>query len=367
VDSEDYVSKLRALEPEAIGGEMEGGGMYVSCHEKKTDWILVKGICDWASNKAEDKEARQILAAKNAAEFVYHALTFSDEVVDGETEESADRTPSAVDLLKQYLGDAKPIAVFDLVKRHLDAFVSATNKEELPFVFPEGADYDAYLKERATAYETAAEALLSIYANLCAWARPESMDTIIRVVERLGTLPNPVGVHNPILHRFQVYPALLMIYAGGIGALSKGRWDVLANLFARPMTPRYGYTVKASSALYPDYILEYSHQKKVFGDLFVPMNDHLYQVLQETFRPMLTDDEYESLFNQFDFLYCLVVSYYLSEEGYKGAVPGRYVWIQPAEVEAIINSIKVVAGTHGTNWPCSPRRFLANLTAGWLE
>lgn len=75
VDNMDFRQHLRELEPEAIGGEMEGAGLYVACQDSKVDWILVKAICDWADgNKAEDKDARQILAAHNAASFVLHVL-----------------------------------------------------------------------------------------------------------------------------------------------------------------------------------------------------------------------------------------------------------------------------------------------------
>jgi nucleoside phosphorylase/tetratricopeptide (TPR) repeat protein len=75
VDNVDFHGQLRESEAEAIGGEMEGAGLYVACQEEKVDWILVKAICDWGDgNKAEDKKARQQLAAHNAASFVLHAL-----------------------------------------------------------------------------------------------------------------------------------------------------------------------------------------------------------------------------------------------------------------------------------------------------
>jgi nucleoside phosphorylase len=75
VDNLDFREQLRALEPEAIGGEMEGAGLYAACHEEKTDWILVKAICDWADgHKNRNKGKRQALAARNAASFVLHLL-----------------------------------------------------------------------------------------------------------------------------------------------------------------------------------------------------------------------------------------------------------------------------------------------------
>lgn len=77
VDNLDFLKQLCDFEPEAIGGEMEGAGLYVACHEQKIDWILVKAICDFADGqKAKDKAARQALAARNAAMFVHHAVQF---------------------------------------------------------------------------------------------------------------------------------------------------------------------------------------------------------------------------------------------------------------------------------------------------
>lgn len=75
IDHEEFRSALLKAEPEAVGGEMEGAGLYTASHEEKVDWIVIKAICDWADgNKDEDKETRQRFAAKNAAVFVVEAL-----------------------------------------------------------------------------------------------------------------------------------------------------------------------------------------------------------------------------------------------------------------------------------------------------
>ncbi|HVF90433.1 MAG TPA: tetratricopeptide repeat protein [Blastocatellia bacterium] len=75
VDNIDFRQQLQELAPEAIGGEMEGAGLYVACQDKKVDWILVKGICDWADgNKRRNKTKYQQIAAHNAASFVLHVL-----------------------------------------------------------------------------------------------------------------------------------------------------------------------------------------------------------------------------------------------------------------------------------------------------
>lgn len=59
----------------AIGGDMEAAGLYIEGVAKKVDWIVIKGVCDWADgHKQEDKGSRQQLAASNAARFVLRSL-----------------------------------------------------------------------------------------------------------------------------------------------------------------------------------------------------------------------------------------------------------------------------------------------------
>ena len=56
VDNLDVRRRVCALEPEAIGGEMEGSGLYAACQNEKVDWILVKAICDWADGDKRKAE-----------------------------------------------------------------------------------------------------------------------------------------------------------------------------------------------------------------------------------------------------------------------------------------------------------------------
>jgi nucleoside phosphorylase len=75
VDNFNFRKKLIKLEPEAIGGEMEGAGVYAACHDRKVDWIVVKAICDWGDgDKSKNKRLRQKKAARSAAEFLMHCL-----------------------------------------------------------------------------------------------------------------------------------------------------------------------------------------------------------------------------------------------------------------------------------------------------
>lgn len=75
IDNIEFRDRIAALVPEAIGGEMEGAGLYTAAFERNVDWIVVKAICDWADGKkCFKKSERQLDAAHQSAEFVLRAI-----------------------------------------------------------------------------------------------------------------------------------------------------------------------------------------------------------------------------------------------------------------------------------------------------
>lgn len=79
IDDLDFRNELQKQEKEAIGGEMEGAGVYAACYDAKTDWLIVKSIADWANGKKnKNKIKNQEKAATNAAKFVYQALSLKE-------------------------------------------------------------------------------------------------------------------------------------------------------------------------------------------------------------------------------------------------------------------------------------------------
>ena len=78
VDDRKFKAKLLKAYPRAIGGEMEGRGAYAACRNRGiNEWIIVKGICDWADGtKGQNKELCQKTAAESAVSLLDHI--FSD-------------------------------------------------------------------------------------------------------------------------------------------------------------------------------------------------------------------------------------------------------------------------------------------------
>lgn len=79
IDNAEFKESLFAQFPEAIGGEMEGAGLYsAASHDNINEWIIVKGICDWADgNKGKNKEQNQSIAAESAVNLCYSLFSVS--------------------------------------------------------------------------------------------------------------------------------------------------------------------------------------------------------------------------------------------------------------------------------------------------
>lgn len=75
IDNREYRDHLKSYFNAAIGGEMEGAGLCAATDAYPVDWVIIKGICDWADgNKAIDKDSKQKKAAENSINLIFDAL-----------------------------------------------------------------------------------------------------------------------------------------------------------------------------------------------------------------------------------------------------------------------------------------------------
>ena len=71
-DSIQFKESLLAQYPNAIGGEMEGTGLWSAAQRAGKDWLIVKGVCDWADGRKHDEY--QPMAAAAAASLCVHVF-----------------------------------------------------------------------------------------------------------------------------------------------------------------------------------------------------------------------------------------------------------------------------------------------------
>lgn len=77
VDNAEFKAQLLAAEPEAIGGDMEGGAIAAVATTVGVEWIVAKAVCDYADgDKGRNKSARQAEAARASARLVAQVVRF---------------------------------------------------------------------------------------------------------------------------------------------------------------------------------------------------------------------------------------------------------------------------------------------------
>ena len=77
VDDYKFKSQLLKRYPLAYGGEMEGRGAYAACRDRGvSEWIIVKGICDWGDGTtSQDKLENQKIAAESAVSLLMYIFS----------------------------------------------------------------------------------------------------------------------------------------------------------------------------------------------------------------------------------------------------------------------------------------------------
>ncbi len=82
VDNKMFRDELFSKFPNAIGGDMEAFGVYsAAANQGIQEWIVIKGICDWAYGKSKDKKRRQENAADASVDLchtVFSQPNFAD-------------------------------------------------------------------------------------------------------------------------------------------------------------------------------------------------------------------------------------------------------------------------------------------------
>lgn len=71
VDSPERRRELKKKQRDAVGGEMEGAGVYAAAVRSNVSWIIIKGISDWGERKTDNF---QEMAAASAAGFLVHVI-----------------------------------------------------------------------------------------------------------------------------------------------------------------------------------------------------------------------------------------------------------------------------------------------------
>ena len=213
----------------------------------------------------------------------------------------------AVASLKKYLAeDRYRIELHDLVTRETESLYAKLAGRD--FTTDEGSgdnqDLKARFQRRVQRYEAHVEILQTIFATGCFWGQPQHETLWTRSIQRIA---NPPGGRSGyiIWINLRRYPALLLLYAGGIASVAAQKYGTLAALLSRA-------TVLADDQSKP-LVLEvntWAVMDRNAGNLlpemdkrYAPLSDYLFAQLRQPLRELIaSDDQYQEHFDRFEYL-----------------------------------------------------------------
>lgn len=293
-------------------------------------------ITFWAA-KGEIGETARKLAEQRPAQIIpiIGADSFFGELAEkvSALEELSRPHPLSVEMaiasLKKYIPEDRYIInLHDLVMAETEKLYSELNENNFPLDHPFDAEQ---LRNRVQKYEALSELLLSLMINGCYWGNKEHEKLWVRCLERIA---NPVrekeGGYYDVWLNLKLYPALLLLYGGGIASVAAEKYNTFSAFLSRVKIRGRSDDRPAFLSLNAVNIME-----KQFGQMlpgmerkYTPLSDHLYGYLRRFLREFLPDEiHYEECFDKFEYLLGLVVADRREKEvGRVWGPAGRFGW-----------------------------------------
>ena len=228
-------------------------------------------------------------------------------------------TEAAVASLKGYLTEPKyRIRLADLVSGEVERVLEATSGPA--FALQGGPVPDTNtLTARVRAYEAVCETLLAMAAVGGYWAEDWHYAMWQTALTRLATRRGEAGFNLWV--ELQRYPATLLFYALGLGAIAVGERGLpfLAQLFATPAHREYREDKAAIELLSPSCLFERGNEPARFLEgmdrRHAPLNDWLHALLQPRFRSFISSESrFTYVFDKLEILMALGYAYYQKRE-----------------------------------------------------
>jgi hypothetical protein len=233
------------------------------------------------------------------------------------------------DLVKQYISDSRyRIKLDDLVTQEIRRALSLTTDDTFPV---QGVDVTTEeFADRLARYESITRSLQAIIVLLAHWGGQDHIPVIRKIVTRMAEQRRSMNGSSVAWLNLRWYPATILMYSGGIGAIAGENYDNLSTLLLTPVHSEYEGSKKAVLRV----VEALSELQRVFKLLpahkrhYVPHSEYLFKMLQPEIDDLLfLGRSYEALFDRFEILLALICADLLEQKrGQVWGLPGRFAW-----------------------------------------
>lgn len=260
----------------------------------------------------------------------------------------------AVTSLKKYIADERyRIHLFDLVRAETEKLYQELDAKHFP---AEGIQITPEeFRKRIRRYEALTEILLALMINGCHWGGREHESIWVKCIERIA---NPPGQRNgfEIWLSLRLYPALLLLYGGGIASIAADNYQTLTALFTQAMV-RQGYVENPLVVhVYAGAVMDRNVWEYLPGveRNSIAVSEYLYKLLRDPLKELLPDEiHYERCFDRFEYILGLVhADLFHKKSGQIWRPAGRFMLRNRYyPQESIMDELEKEIASLGSNWP----------------
>jgi len=223
-------------------------------------------------------------------------------------------TAIAVQTLKKYLVDDRyRIQLHDLMVDQTSRLRHALfdPKFAVSLTLATNDDVAKELFRRVTLYEGLAEPLQTLLVTGCYWGTVAHHAAWVRCIEQVALLPKHNGSYGILWRNLQRYPAMLLLYTGGVAALAGNHYDILAALLVQPsILDNDAFEQRpAVLTLAAHTVLSQEHGQLLPGmeRHYTPTSDRLFPIVRALLQELVPDDQqFMALFDRFEYLFGLI-------------------------------------------------------------
>ena len=272
----------------------------------------------WAARGEPTDEAQQLINHRRAeviaieeADTFFQTVQRHVESIEEFSRPHPLSTEAAVASLKRYLSEPRyRIQLSDLIDETVDRIIEATSGEVYSV---QGIPINT---ESATArvrgYEAACSTLLAMASVGGFWVDEEHYSVWQRALERLGSKIWSSG--TVLWLDLQRYPATLLLYALGLGAVEADRLQFLGRILETTVHEKYREDILAVQILPPFCLFDRGGQTMRILDGMdrhhAPLNDWVHDELRQYAKRLIPSDErYILIFDKLEILIALGYAY----------------------------------------------------------
>jgi hypothetical protein len=320
-------------------------------HRFGTFWTVREKTTDHAERLIKHRQAETIKIedANSFFQQLEEKVTALDEV----SKHHPLSVKIAAATLKRYIVDDRyKIALHDLVMSETERVYNELQRPK--FSLSDRQIDKETVSKRIASYEALIEILVGLFATGCYWGERQHEYLWCKCLERLVNLP--IGVNaNEIWNRMQRYPALRLLYAGGMTCLIADHYETFAALLTRVSVRSLGEERPLVTNLYPQSVIETGVAQMLPGmeRHYTPGSDRLFMTLRDALREFFPDDEvYQKTFDRFEYLRALVQGDYLEKLGKRiWGSPGCFAWRHDhLGDKSILRVLEAEASAQGPAW-----------------